>query len=97
MNNGTACHTGDEGVEESCYRSSSVLPLSLTCVLINVGTGAEKPEAGTVWVGGFLHVAPLSLSEVTGIFEVKDTYQQRIRNMENEIVKEGEEMSRRWN
>lgn len=34
------------------------------------------------------------LSEVAGIFKVKDTYQQRIRNMENEIVKEGEEMSR---
>lgn len=40
-------------------------------------------------------MAPLSRSEVAGIFKVEDTYQQRIRNMENEIVKEGEEMSRR--
>lgn len=40
-------------------------------------------------------MAPLSRSEVAGIFKVKDTYQQRIRNMENEIVKEGEELRRR--
>lgn len=95
MNNGKGCRTGDEGVEESCYHSSKVSPLSPTCVLINVGAGAETHKARTVWVGGFLHVAPLSRSEVAGIFKVKDTYQQRIGNMENEIVKE--EMSRRWN
>lgn len=45
MNNGKDDKTGDEGVEESCYHSSRVSPLSPTRVLINVGAGAETPEA----------------------------------------------------
>lgn len=48
MNNGRGCPTGDEGVEESRYQSSRVSPLSPTCVLINVGAGAETPGAHTV-------------------------------------------------
>lgn len=40
-------------------------------------------------------MAPCSRSEAAATFKVKDTYRHRIRNMENEIVKEGEEICRR--